>query len=118
MSKNFIQPRNTLILTAPAVTRCKSGDLIIVGTIAAVAAYDADAGDEVEVSVTGVWELPKSSAQINEGAAVWRNATNHRVVNVTGAGLFPIGVAVQADGSNDATCRVRLSGIPVVTVGA
>jgi Uncharacterized conserved protein (DUF2190) len=46
--------------------RRKSGDLIIVGALAGLAAYDAAAGYPVEVS--GVWELPKTSGQINEGA--------------------------------------------------
>jgi predicted RecA/RadA family phage recombinase len=39
--KNFLQSGDVLTLTAPAVTGCKSGDLIIVGAIAGVAAYDA-----------------------------------------------------------------------------
>jgi hypothetical protein len=34
------------------------------------------------------------------------------------SGFFPIGVAVRAAGTNDATCRVRLSGTPVVAAGA
>ena len=74
------------------------------------------AGDPVEVTVSGAWELPKAS-QILEGAAVWwDNATGHNVVNASGGGLFPIGVAVREAGTNDTTVRVRLSGIPVTAV--
>ena len=117
MAKNFCQPGDTITLTAPAVTGCKSGDLIIVGAIAGVAAYDAAAGDEVEVTVTGVWALPKASGQITEGQRVfWDNTTNHNVVNASGAGLFPIGVAVKEAGTNDTTCRVRLDGVSVTAV--
>jgi predicted RecA/RadA family phage recombinase len=116
MAKNYIQPGETLTLTAPAVTGCKSGDLIIVGAIAGVAAYDAEAGAEVEVTLTGVWGLAKSGGQIDEGAAVWWDTTTSDVANASGAGLFPIGVAVKAAGTNDATVRVRLSGIPVAAV--
>jgi len=76
-------------------------------------ACDADAADEVDVTLTGVWELPKASGQINRGAAMWWNATNGEVRNVTGAGFFPIGVAVRGAGrSSDTTCRVQLSGSP------
>jgi predicted RecA/RadA family phage recombinase len=99
---------------ATALTGCKSGELIVAGALTGAA--DAAAGDPVEVTLSGVWELPKASGQINEGAAVWfDNTTGHAIVNAT-AGVFPIGVAVQAAGTNDATCRVRLSGIPVTAV--
>jgi predicted RecA/RadA family phage recombinase len=84
-------------------------ELTIVGALAVVAVFDADAGDDVEISLTGMWELLKVSGQINQGAAVWWNASGQSV-NAAGAGLFSIGVAAQAAGSYDATCRVRLSG--------
>ena len=100
------------------MTGCKSGDLIIVGAIAGVAAYDAAAGEEVEVTVVGVFTLPKGSGQITEGAAVWWNATNSEIANATGLGLFPVGVAVRAAGSSETTVLVRLSGVPVVAAGA
>ena len=117
MAKNYIQEGETITLTAPAVTGCKSGDLIVVGAIAGVAAFDAAAGDEVEVTVEGVWELPKASGQILEGARVWwDNVTGHNVVNALSAGLFPIGVAVKAAGTSDATVRVRLDGIATAAV--
>ena len=116
--RNYVQPGNTITLTAPAVTGCKSGGLIIVGSLAGVAAYDAVAGAEVEVTVEGVFELPKASGQILEGAAVWWDTSPGNVINATAAGAYPIGVAVRAAGTDDTTCRVRLSGIPVTAVGA
>jgi predicted RecA/RadA family phage recombinase len=116
MSKNFRQPGDTVTVTAPAVTGCKSGDLIIVGALAGVAAYDAKAGDPVEITLTGVWELAKASGQINEGAAVWWDTDDSNVVNASSAGLYPIGAAVAGAGTNDATVMVRLSGVPVAAV--
>jgi len=57
--------------------------------------------------------------QINAGAAVFfDNVTGHNVVNASGAGLFPLGVAVKAAGTNDATVRVRLNGVAVAAAGA
>jgi predicted RecA/RadA family phage recombinase len=82
----------------------QSGVLIMVGALAGVAAFDADARDDVEVSLTGVWELLKVSGQINQGAAVWC-ASGQSVANATGAGFFPIEFAVRAAGSDDPTCR-------------
>ena len=116
MAKNYVQPGQTVTLTAPAVTGCKSGDLIIVGALAGVAAYDAAAGDPVELTTEGVWELPKAAGQILEGARVWWSTTTGNVANATGAGLYAIGVAVRAAGSSDATVRVRLDGIAVAAV--
>jgi predicted RecA/RadA family phage recombinase len=95
----------------------QSGDLTIVGALVGVAAFDADAGDDVEISLTGVWEFLKVSGQINQGAAVWWNASGQSV-NAAGAGFFQIGFAVRAAGSDDATCRMRPSGITVVAAGA
>ncbi len=84
-----------------------SGAGIIVGT------EDA----EVELAVTGVFELAKASGQLAEGAAVsWDNSA-HNVV-APGAGKYPIGICVKLAGTSDATCRVRLSGIPTAAAGA
>lgn len=82
-----------------------------------IAAYDAVSGAAVEIALTGVFELPKASGQLAEGTlASWDNSA-HNVV-APGSGKFPIGTVVKAAGSSDPTCRVRLSGIPVVAAGA
>lgn len=113
--KNYIQPGELIPVIAPA--NVKSGDLIVVGAFAGVCAYDADLGEEVEIALTGVFEFPKASGEINAAAPVWWDATtNHNVVNASSAGLFPIGVAVEHAATGDATVRVRLSGIPVAAV--
>jgi hypothetical protein len=44
------------------------------------------------------------------------HTTGHNILNASAAGMFPIGVAMQAAGTNDTTCRVRVSGIPVTAV--
>ena len=115
--KNFIQDGNVLTVTAPT-GGVSSGDGIIVGALFGICAYDAAQTEEVEIAVVGVFELPKASGQINEGAQVWWETSPGNVVNATQAGAFPIGVAVRAAGTNDATVRVRLSGVPVVAAGA
>jgi predicted RecA/RadA family phage recombinase len=85
-----------------------------IGNIFGIAAYDAAAGAEVEVSLAGVYELPKAAGQILEGAAVWWDTSPGNVINATAAGAYPIGVAVRAAGTDQTTCHVRLSGIPVM----
>jgi predicted RecA/RadA family phage recombinase len=113
--KNFIQDGNVVTVTAPT-GGVKSGDGIVVGALFGICATDAAQTEEVEIALTGVFELPKASGQINEGAAVWWDTDDSNVVNASGAGLYPIGVAVAAAGSSDTTARVRLSGIPVAAV--
>ena len=56
---------------------------------------------------------PKTSGAIGEGAPVCWNATGSHVINASATGVYSISVAAGAAGSNDAACRVRLSGISV-----
>ena len=114
MAKNFIQPGETVTLTAPT-GGVSSGDLIVVGSLAGVCAYDAAQGAEVEVTVVGVFELPKATgAAINEGARVWWSTTDKNVKAASATGLWPIGTAVKAAGSADTSVRVRLNGVAMV----
>jgi predicted RecA/RadA family phage recombinase len=116
MATNFVQPGNIITLTAPAVTGCKSGDLIVVGAFAGVAAYDAGPGEEVECTLEGVWELPKAPGQLTEGQPVYWDAGPGAIAGAPAAGLFPIGAVVRAAGTNDTTVRVRLNGTTVTAI--
>jgi predicted RecA/RadA family phage recombinase len=40
-----------------------SGDGVLVGSLFGIAVDDAESGDPVEIKTTGVFELPKTSAQ-------------------------------------------------------
>lgn len=115
--KNFVQEGNTVTLTAPT-GGVLSGAGVVVGNLFGVAAYDAIEDAEVEVQVVGVFTLPKGAGVINEGAIVWWNNTAKAVSNVTGAGYFPIGVAVEGALDAGATVKVRLDGVAVVAAGA
>ena len=104
--KNFVQPGNFVTLIAP--DDVASGGVVIVGKLAGVATTDAKAGAEVEVALVGVFELPKASGVLEQGAAAhWIESPG----NVTGSGGTLIG-AVVAHAATDATkVRVRLNGI-------
>ncbi len=61
MARNFIQPGDTITLTAPyAVT---SGDGLLVGSIFGVATGDAALNDPVEAALTGVFDIIKVGSQ-------------------------------------------------------
>jgi hypothetical protein len=53
-------------------------------------------------------------------ARFWRgrDTSPGNVINAPAAGAYPIGVAVRGAVTDDATCRVRSSGIPVMAGGA
>ncbi len=108
--KNYVQPGNTLTLTAPyAVT---SGDGLLVGSIFGVAAGDAESGATVEAALTGVFDLTKVGSQAwAVGAKVYWDDTNKRCTTVATDNTL-IGVAVEAvaGGAGDTVGRVRLNG--------
>ena len=61
--QNYIQNGHIVRVTTPA-GGIASGDPLIVGSIFGVAAYSSAEGDPVELSTTGVFQLPKSSAAV------------------------------------------------------
>jgi predicted RecA/RadA family phage recombinase len=103
MARNFVQPGDVITLTAPADV--KGGEIVTVGALTGVAAYDAKAGAEVEVALTGVFELPCSEALAQGALAYWADG------KVAAEGDLLIGAVIAAAGSGAATCRVRLNAV-------
>lgn len=107
MAKNFIQPGDTITVTAPADV--SSGDLVVVGTLFGVAQFDAKSGDDVEISTKGVYTLPKTSAQAwTQGAKVYWDAEN-KVLTTTASTNTLIGHAMAIAANPSAAGIVRLS---------
>lgn len=119
MANNYVQPGNTLTMTAPS-GGVVSGKLYIINNAAVVALTSAAQGTEFEGAISGVFDLPKAPSQAwNQGARImWDNTVNQRASNATTAGFFPIGIAVRAVGSgaNETTGRVRLNGVSTVAL--
>jgi predicted RecA/RadA family phage recombinase len=109
--RNYVQPGNVVTLTAPA-GGVLSSQGVLIGSLFGVAAYDAKAGAEVEVEVVGVYDLPKDSEALAEGARAYWNSTNKNVT-ATASGNKLIGAAVKAAGSSDTTVNVRLNGVAI-----
>ena len=108
--KNYVQPGNTITLTAPyAVT---SGDGLLVGAIFGVAAGDADSGATVETALVGVFDITKIGSQAwTVGAKVYWDDTNKRCTTVaTDNTLIGVAVDAVAGGAGDTIGRVRLNG--------
>lgn len=108
MATNYVQPGDTLTLTAPYAV--SSGGGLLVGSIFGVAQGDADNGAEVEAMTTGVHSLAKTSAlAISVGDKIYWDNTN-KEVNKTASGNTLIGVATAAAANPSATVEVRLNG--------
>lgn len=105
--KNYIQPGDTVTVSAPATVASGAG--VLVGSLFGVACGAAASGAEVEVKTTGVFELPKTSAlAISVGDLIyWDNTAKE--VNKTNTNKA-IGVAVSAAANPSASVLVRLNG--------
>ena len=102
--KNFIQKGSVITVTAPVAT--KSGDLVVVGKLAGVAANDALISTEVEIVTHGVFELPLTGA--SQGDPVYVDHDDG-TLSLADTDNFRIGVAIAASGTS--TTRIRLDGI-------
>ncbi|MDZ4678403.1 MAG: DUF2190 family protein [Oligoflexia bacterium] len=105
--KNFIQLGETVTLVAPYTV--VSGAGLLVGAVFGVASLDATSGAAVEAALEGVFDLPKASGAISQGAKVyWDNSAKN--LTTTSSSNTLVGVAVVAALSGDALVRVRLNG--------
>lgn len=107
--KNFIQPGNVVTLPAP-VGGALSGQALQIGSLFGIAAYTALPGADLEVSLEGVFALPKGAGALAAGQKVYWDATN-LVVTATATGNTAIGAVILAVASAALTVRVRLDGV-------
>jgi predicted RecA/RadA family phage recombinase len=106
--KNYVQPGDVLPVTAPYAIA--SGDGVLIGALFGVATADAAEADTVEVHITGVLDLAKTSGQAwTAGAKVYWDGTN-KVCTSTATDNTLVGVAVAAAANPSAVGRVRLNG--------
>jgi predicted RecA/RadA family phage recombinase len=107
--KNYVQPGNTITLTAPYAVA--SGEGLLIGSIFGVASGTAALGETVETALVGVFDLTKVGSQAwTAGAKVYWDNTNKRCTTVSTDNTL-IGVATEAvaSGAGDTIGRVRLN---------
>ena len=108
MARNFVQPGETVTLTAPRALA--SGDGFMVGGIFAVALAAAAIGKPVEARRVGVWDLTKTAgAAWVPGQKLYWDNTAFSVTATAGANAL-IGAAMQAATSAAVVGRVLLTG--------
>ena len=107
--KNFVQPGNTITLTAPYAVA--SGDGLLVGSIFGVASGTAALGETVEAALTGVYDLKKVASQAWAAGdnVYWDNTAKEATKTTTSNTLIGVAVVAVAGGASDIIGRVRLN---------
>jgi predicted RecA/RadA family phage recombinase len=108
--KNYVQPGNTITLTAPYAVA--SGDGLLVGSIFGVAAGTAALGEAVEAALVGVYDLKKVASQAWAAGdkIYWDNTAKNTTKTTTSNTLIGVATEAVAGGATDLIGRVRLNG--------
>lgn len=106
MATNYVQ--EGAVLSHVAAADIASGDLVVMGVIAGVALTDIATGGRGAVQVKGVFDLPKATGAVAQGAKLYWSSANSNVTT-TASGNTLIGVAAEAAASGDATIPVVLN---------
>ncbi|AUR84393.1 protein of unknown function DUF2190 [Vibrio phage 1.055.O._10N.286.55.E9] len=112
MAKGFVQHGNTLTFTAPA-GGVVNGKMYKVGDMVVVADGTFPAGSECEGHLVGVWEYPKTSANVAAQFAKAYLLADGSAITTTASGNTLIGVFTEAFANGDTVCTVRLNGVSV-----
>lgn len=105
--KIFIQPGDALELTAPG-GGVVSGTPVLIGKLFVIPAVSASATAKFNGYISGVFQLPKTSAQAwAEGDRIYWDAGNARADNVASVGQL-IGIATRTAANPSATGFVRI----------
>jgi len=109
--KTYVQPGNTITLTAPYAVA--SGDGLLVGSIFGLAAGTAALGEAVEAALVGVYDLKKvaSQAWASGDKVYWDNTAKEATKTTTSNTLIGVAVVAVAGGAGDTIGRVRLNGV-------
>lgn len=117
--RNYVQPGDTVTLTAPA--NLASGEGFAVGAIFGVAAYAAASGAPVEAKRSGVYDLEKKSGEAwTVGVRLYFDAAAKALTTDHEENIF-VGAALADAGESATSGRVLLAGavapIPIEAAG-
>ncbi|MDQ1079699.1 DUF2190 family protein [Pseudoroseomonas cervicalis] len=107
MATNHRHEGKRIVCTAPA-GGVVSGRFYIIGAMFGVALTTAAAGATFVLGLGEVWDLPKATGALTQGAAVYWDGTAGNVTT-TSSGNTKIGIVETAALSGDATVAVKLN---------
>lgn len=109
MARNYVQPGDTITVSAPATVASGAGALV--GVTFGVALHDAASGDPLEMKRTGIWTLPKATGETWTAFTTklyWDNSA--KKLTATSSGNTLVGVAATTQASGDTSGRALLTG--------
>ncbi len=107
MAKNYNQSGNVITVTAPQPVL--GGEGIVIEKLFGIATHAAQAGEELELNLVGVFRLPKDGTDISLGQRVYWNKTAN-VITTTASSNTLVGVAVENAAISVTQVSVRLNG--------
>jgi predicted RecA/RadA family phage recombinase len=107
--KNYVQPGNTIPLTAPYDVA--SGDGLLVGSIFGVATGAALNSEAIEAALVGVFDLKKvgSQAWAVGDKIYWDNTAKETTKTTTSNTLIGVAIEAVGSGAGETIGRVRLN---------
>jgi predicted RecA/RadA family phage recombinase len=114
--KNHVQTGRMMTIIAAATLT--SGQVVAVGQLIGIASKDAAIGEEVELAMDGVYEVPKvSGAVIAQGESLTWDASaaafdDNLATPAAGDIQGPPAVAWKAAGNGVLTMLARITGVP------
>lgn len=112
MSSNFIQSGDVVDYTNITGLAIAAGDVVVLNPYQLGIAINNIADNAVgEISLTGVYRLPKKVGVITVWQRVYWNAATRLIENENGEGLVLIGYAIAAETSESTTAKVALSSL-------
>lgn len=114
MAQNYIESGKQFQYTVPNATTVDSGQVVIKNHLRGVALGSGAAGDKVIVATQGVFTLPKAAEDIDQGTALYYDATAENVTKTPDADATAfIGYAHEDKLTADATINVLIGGTDV-----
>ena len=108
--RNFVQPGHAITAITP-IGGVTSGDPVLIGNLFGIASTTQAAGEEVELSTMGVFDLPKAAVAVTAGAIAYFDESEGKVTTDDDTGANPrVGVFVAAAADSATIGRVRLDG--------
>lgn len=108
--KNYVQPGDSITLTAAAAA--SSGDGVLVNSLFGIASGDAVIGESLVLTTKGVFTMPKVSTDVMAvGTVLYWDDSASLVTTDDNTGANPrVGLAVTAAVNPSGTVNVRLDG--------
>ena len=111
----FVQEQGVIDYTP--VSAVTAGDVVLIGTVPAIAANDIAASSPGSVAIDGIFDVPKNSDSWSAGDAVYWDTNEDPVVGTAGTGAASttssgnnlMGFATKDAASGDTYVRVRLT---------